>query len=314
MSCRFLRCVRVPWTVASIGLLFPLCMDLPRTVIERLTLDFPSRNGRNPSALLGAADFLESQLVSLGLTVESMRYSDGTLDVRNLIIHRPGALPGASHFVIGAHYDTVLGTPGADDNASGVAGVVELARRFARLSTRHPLSFVLFPHEEPPYFLSSAMGSRRYASALSAADIPVRMMLSLEMIGFAHDESAQRYPFPLMRTLGGYPRQGNFIGIVGNLRSMRTVRSLRRAMQAACPIQVESLNAPGFLPPLFLSDHSSFWQFGFPAAMVTDTAFLRNPHYHMPTDTIGTLNFDFLAHVIDALEVGILSLDAEKEV
>jgi len=289
-------------------------MDLLHTVIEQLTLHFPSRNGRNPTALLGAADFLESQLVSLGLAVESMRYSDGTLDVRNLIVHSPGALPGASHIVIGAHYDTVLGTPGADDNASGVAGVVELARRFAGRSTRHPISFVLFPHEEPPYFLSSSMGSRRYAFALAAAEVSVRMMLSLEMIGYARDESAQQYPLPLMRTLGGYPRQGNFIGIVGNLRSLRTVRSLRRAMQAACSIRVESLNAPGFLPPLFLSDHSSFWKFGFPAAMVTDTAFLRNPHYHMPTDTIDTLNFDFLGRVIDALEAGILSLDAEKEV
>lgn len=288
-------------------------MDHLRTVIEQLSLHFPSRNGRNPSALLGAANFLESHLVSLGLTVESMRYSDGMLDVRNLIVHQGGTLPRAPQIVVGAHYDSVLGTPGADDNASGVAGVIELARRFAPRSSRHALSFVLFPHEEPPYFLSSAMGSRRYASALSDSGISVKMMLSLEMIGFAHAELAQQYPFPLMRTLGRYPRQGNFIGIVGNLRSMRKVRSLRRAMQASCPIQVESLCAPGFLPPLFLSDHSSFWKFGFPAAMVTDTAFLRNPHYHMPTDTIDTLNLGFLGQVVDAVEAGILSLDAEQE-
>jgi len=289
-------------------------MDYLRTVIEQLTHRFPSRNGRNPSALLGAADFLESQLLSLGLNVESMPYSDGTLGVRNLIVHHPGTLAGSPHIVVGAHYDTVLGTPGADDNASGVAGVVELARRFVDRLTRHALSFALFPHEEPPYFLSSAMGSRQYASALARRDVPVRMMLSLEMIGYARAEMSQHYPFPLMRALGGYPRHGDFVGIVGNLRSRRTVRSLRRAMQAASPIRVASLCAPGFLPPLFLSDHSSFWKFGFPAAMVTDTAFLRNPHYHMPTDTIDTLNFDFLGHVVDAVEAGILSLDAEKEV
>jgi len=289
-------------------------MNCLHAVIEQLTQRFPSRNGRNPFALLGAADFLESHLLSLGLKVESMPYSDGAIDVRNLIVRHPGRSAESPHLVLGAHYDTVLGTPGADDNASGVAGVVELARRFADRSTRHTLSFALFPHEEPPYFLSSAMGSRQYAYALLRNDVPVRMMLSLEMIGYARAEMSQHYPFPLMRTLGGYPRQGNFIGIVGNLRSRRTVGSLRRAMQAASPIRVESLCAPGFLPPLFLSDHSSFWKFGFPAAMVTDTAFLRNPHYHMPTDTIDTLNFDFLGHVVNAVEAGILSLDAEEEV
>lgn len=289
-------------------------MDLVRAIIEQLTVHFPSRNGRNPSALLGAANVLETQLRSLGLAVESMRYSDGALDVRNLAVHHPGTLAGAPHIVVGAHYDTVLGTPGADDNASGVAGVVELARRFAVRPTRHPCSFVLFPHEEPPYFFSSAMGSRRYASALSAARVRVKFMLSLEMIGYGGANLRQHYPFPLMRALGGYPRQGNFIAIVGNLRSMQTVRSLRRTLQVVSPMRVESLCAPGFLPPLFLSDHSSFWKFGFPAAMVTDTAFLRNPHYHMPTDTLETLNFDFLGQVIDAVEAGVLSLDAEKEV
>lgn len=289
-------------------------MDHLRSIIEQLTLRFPSRNGRNPFALHGAADFLESQLLSLGLNVESMSYSDGMVGVRNLIVRYPGTLAGSPHIVVGAHYDTVLGTPGADDNASGVAGVVELARRFADRSARHTLSFALFPHEEPPYFFSSAMGSRQYASALSDDDVPVRMMLSLEMIGYARDDMSQQYPFPLIRTLGGYPRQGNFIAIVGNIRSRRAVRSLRRAMQAASSVRVESLCAPGFLPPLFLSDHSSFWKFGYPAAMVTDTAFLRNPHYHMPTDTVETLNFDFLGHVVNAVEAGILSLDAEEEV
>ena len=287
-------------------------MDILRTIIQELTLRFPSRNGGHLTALLGAAEYLTSELSALGLDVESVWYSDGGLEVRNIIVHQEGRDPTAPLIVVGAHYDSVLGTPGADDNASGVAGVVELARRFHSVQTHHPLSFVLFPHEEPPFFFTPAMGSRQYASSLRHNNIRVRLMMALEMIAYASSNLVQQYPFPLMRILGGYPREADFIGIVSNLRSMKHVRRLRRAMQSACSIRVESLSAPGFLPPLFLSDHSSFWKLGYPAVMITDTAFLRNPHYHRLTDTPGTLNLDFLSQVVDGVESGILSLDAER--
>jgi Zn-dependent M28 family amino/carboxypeptidase len=287
-------------------------MDLLRTIVRDLSVRFPSRNGCDPPSLHGAAELLESKLKSLEFDVESIWYSDGTSMVRNLVIRHPGSDPAAPAIVVGAHYDTVLETPGADDNASGVAGVVELAMRFKGISTHHPIHFVLFPHEEPPYFFTSAMGSRHYASSLRREKIPVMFMMALEMIAYASADLLQRYPFPLMRILGGYPREADFVSVVGNLRSMPKTLALCRAMRRAGSVRVESLSAPGFLPPLFLSDHSSFWKYGFPAAMITDTAFLRNPHYHLPTDTIETLNFDFLERVVTALEAGIVALDAER--
>jgi Zn-dependent M28 family amino/carboxypeptidase len=287
-------------------------VELLRSVIQELTVRFPSRNAYRPAALLGAAEFLESVLRANALEVDSAWYSDGRQTVRNLIVHQSGRDPTAPHIVVGAHYDTVLGTPGADDNASGVAAVVELARRFAQVSTLHPLTFVLFPHEEPPFFFTSAMGSRHYASALRRSDVRVHLMMALEMIGYASSNLRQHYPFPLMRRLGGYPREADFVAIVGNLRSVKKVHLLGRAMRGSCSIRIATLSAPGFLPPLFLSDHSSFWRYGFPAVMITDTAFLRNPHYHRATDTIESLNFEFLGQVVDGLEGGIRSLDAER--
>jgi Zn-dependent M28 family amino/carboxypeptidase len=287
-------------------------VDRTRIIVQELTQRFPSRNGLNPPALHGAAEFLESELRSLGLDVHSASYFDGVLDVRNLIVHQEGRDPSSPLIVVGAHYDTVLETPGADDNASGAAGVIELARRFRDIPTEHTLSFVLFPHEEPPFFFTAAMGSRHYAAELARTKTRVRFMVALEMIGYASSEVPQRYPFPLMRLLGRYPREGDFISIVGNLRSRHLVRRLRKAMRKGCSLRVESLSAPGFLSPLYLSDHSSFWKFNFPAMMITDTAFMRNPHYHMPTDTFETINFNFLGQVLDGVEAGLRSFDPER--
>ncbi len=286
--------------------------DFVHTIIHGLTIDYPSRNAHNLRSLSGAAEFLVTTYQSSGIQVESAWYDDGNGLVRNLIVHRPGRDDGAPLIVVGAHYDTVLGTPGADDNASGVAGVMELARRIADGTTRHPVSFVLFPHEEPPFFLSANMGSRRYAASLRSGDFEVSLMLSLEMIGYARPEQDQHYPFPLMRILGRYPKKANFLAVVGNLRTGAKTRRLCQAMRKGASIPIEWLSGPGFLPPLFLSDHSSFWKYGFPAVMITDTAFLRNPHYHLPTDTVATLNFDFLFEAIAAVEAGIHALDAER--
>ena len=149
-------------------------MDLIRSIIHELAASFPSRNGCRPNVLLAAAEFLESQLHALGLEVEPAWYSAAGIRARNLIVHQTGRDPDKGLIVVGAHYDTVLGTPGADDNASGVAGVMELARRFASARTSHPLSFVLFPNEEPPFFFGPAMRSRQYASSLRQKDLGSR--------------------------------------------------------------------------------------------------------------------------------------------
>jgi Zn-dependent M28 family amino/carboxypeptidase len=278
-------------------------------IVETLARQHPSRSGLFPDRLESAARFIEGEVRALGYSVESQTYESDGVDVRNLIAERSGMNAAASCIVLGAHYDTVPDTPGADDNASGVAGLLELARLLKDCPTKRPVKFVAFANEEPPYFYTAQMGSRQYAKKLGQQKARVLLMFSLEMLGYADERYEQSYPFPLMRQLLGYPKSGNFIGLVGNLRTTKLLRIVRAAMRRGCKIGVESLSAPGFLPPLFLSDHSSFWRYRYPALMVTDTAFLRNPHYHLPTDNDSTINYRFLAEVVSGVYSAVLALD-----
>jgi len=280
-----------------------------RRVVEVLARNFPSRNGLHRTNLLGAADFIEKEFLSIGCNVKSQAYETHGGTVRNLTIEQPGQDRTRPCIVIGAHYDSVLGTPGADDNASGVAGLIELVRLLKNYSNRRTICFAAFAHEEPPYFLTPWMGSRQYAKSLKRAGTNVQVMFSLEMIGYAGDTFEQSYPFPFLRQLGRYPKHGNYIGLVGNLRTRRITKIVLNAMRGECNIGIESLTAPGFLPPLFLSDHAAFWKAGYPAIMVTDTAFLRNSHYHRASDTDDTLNYIFLAEVVKGMFHAVLELD-----
>lgn len=280
-----------------------------RKIVGILANKFPSRHGQFPQVLHAAADFVEQEFVDLGYTVQSLAYiSEGT-KVRNLVVEKEGSQPELPCIVLGAHYDTVVGTPGADDNATGVAGLLELARLLKNQPGPRTIRFVAFPHEEPPYFFTHLMGSRQYAKTLKDKGEDVLVMLALEMLGYAGENYHQLYPAPFMRVLCRYPQYGNFIALVGNLRSLTMMSKVRRTMREQKTIGVESLSAPGFIPPLFLSDHSSFWKAGYPALMVTDTAFLRNPHYHKESDTPETLNYAFLATVVSAVFAAVQSLN-----
>ena len=280
-----------------------------RRVVEVLANEYPSRHGRFPDVLNAAGDFIVQEFGSLGYTVEPQLYECEGATVRNLVAAKKGSGQDRSCIIIGAHYDTVIGTPGADDNASGVAGLLELARLLKDQPLQHTIRFVAFPHEEPPYFYTHLMGSRQYAKGLKQNGENVLAMLSLEMLGYAGENYPQLYPAPFMRLLGRYPKHGNYIALVGNLRSLGLMSVIRKAMRDQRTIGVESLSAPGFIPPLFLSDHSSFWKAGFPALMVTDTAFLRNPYYHGEGDTPDTLNYVFLATAVSAVYAAVQSLD-----
>ncbi|MCX6132737.1 MAG: M20/M25/M40 family metallo-hydrolase [Ignavibacteriales bacterium] len=280
-----------------------------RRIVEVLATKYPSRHGRFPHVLNAAGDFIEQEFCSLGYVVESQSYECEGAKVRNLIAEKQGSRPDQSCIIVGAHYDTVVGTPGADDNASGVAGLLELARLLKDQSVQRTVKFVAFPHEEPPYFYTHLMGSRQYAQGLKQQGENVLVMLALEMLGYAGENYRQIYPAPLMRLLGRYPKYGNYIALVGNLKSLGMMSVVRKAMRDHRAIGVESLTAPGFIPPLFLSDHSSFWKAGFPALMVTDTAFLRNPHYHKESDTPDRLNYEFLASVVSSVYIAVQSLD-----
>ncbi|WP_414549150.1 M28 family peptidase [Anabaena sp. CCY 0017] len=205
--------------------------------------------------------------------------------------------------LIAAHYDGVPGTPGADDNATGVAVLLELARRFAAEPVQYPLRLVAFDMEE--YGL---LGSAEYAALLHEQRQPLRLMISLEMLGYRDfTPNSQRYPSPLERF---YPNQGDFIALIGNLRTIGDLIGMSRNIrQVGVPSQWLPVPNRGLIvPQTRLSDHAPFWDLGYPAMMVTDTAFLRNPHYHKSSDAIATLDLDFLTGVCEGLEVAIRRL------
>lgn len=278
------------------------------TRVETLTRVYPSRNGLLPHRLNATSEYLEAEFRRLGFAVKSQHFGVGKESFRNVFVELPG-LTDSPTIIIGAHYDTVIGTPGADDNASGVAALFELADLLRGTPHKRTIILIAYANEEPPYFHSMHMGSRHHARAVKQAHQTIGLMIALEMIGFAGETIPQAYPFPGMRLLGHYPAEGTFIGVVGNVRSRRQTRIVRDVMRAETTIGVESLVAPGFLPPLFLSDHASYWREGFPAVMITDTAFLRNPHYHRPSDTAETLNYRFLTEVIYGVFAAVLTLD-----
>ncbi len=224
---------------------------------------------------------------------------------QNLILNLPveNSRKQKPPILIGAHYDAVPGTPGADDNATGVAVLLELARIFAAQPASYPLRLVAFDLEE--YGL---LGSAAYAAQLRQQQQPLRLMISLEMLGYCDSKpGSQRYPAPLERF---YPNRGDFIALVGSLPTIPDMVRLKRSIRqdgTAC----EWLPVPNrglILPQTRLSDHASFWDRGYRAMMVTDTAFLRNPHYHQASDSIETLDLDFLTGICQGLSQGIRCL------
>lgn len=272
--------------------------------VESLSAAIGERHLWKEGSLDRAVDYIESALTSFGYRVKRQTYSCYGKNVSNLIIEKKGG--DEATVVIGAHYDTVPGTPGADDNGSAVAGLLELARLHRQIPSRKTLLFVAFVNEEPPCFGFSNMGSMVCAKGLKALKRPIEVMVSLEMIGYFRPDQIQNYPLPIMRHF--YPKTADFIGVVGNFRSVRYVRFFRKGMRRHASLNVRSLTGPEFFGGINLSDNSSFWRHGFKAIMVTDTSFFRNPHYHQATDTIDTLDFDKMAEVVKGLHGTLLEM------
>ena len=247
--------------------------------------------------------FIEKELASYGLAVESDTFSYRGKNFRN-IVGRLSAQRGASLIILGAHFDSVEGTPGADDNASGLAVLLEAARLLSRARLRSELLFCAFNLEE-----LNMIGSTYFAKKLKAAEVKVDAMISLEMIGYTDPRpGSQKYPIGLSWL---YPDRGDFIGVIGNWNSSSLLRRFTRQMRQVPGLPVETLSVPGnggLVPAVRLSDHSPFWDLGYPALMVTDTSFFRNPHYHDPRDTLDTLNLDFMAKVCAGVIRGVLGL------
>jgi Zn-dependent M28 family amino/carboxypeptidase len=244
-------------------------------------------------------NYIQHTLAQWG-PVETHEFTINARQHRNFILNIPGRNPRLAPILIGAHYDGVPGSPGADDNASGVAVLLELARYFQAHPSRRSWQFIAFDLEE--YGL---VGSEIYAKHLIANQQKIHLMLSLEMLGYCKQErNTQRYPAPLEKI---YPDRGNFIALIGNIPTIPAMLHLRRYIQqAGIPSQWLPAGWQGkFLKESRQSDHAPFWDAGYRAIMVTDTAFLRNPNYHQPTDTLDTLDLDFMAGICQGLCDGL---------
>ncbi len=274
--------------------------------VEILAARIGERNLFRHSALTRAAQYIDDTLAAVGHQSQSQEFYVQGKPVRNIGVELTGAEPSRGTVLVGAHYDSVAGSPGANDNGTGVAAVLELARALKGRRLRRSVRLVAFVNEEPPFFYSDAMGSLRYATRMAERGEELVAMLSLETIGYYSDDpGSQRYPFPLSIF---YPDTGNFIGFVGNLRSKALVRRAVQSFREHARFPSEGLAAPGWLTGVGWSDHWSFWKAGFPAIMVTDTALFRYREYHTPADQPGVVDYGRFARVVDGLAQVVIEL------
>lgn len=253
--------------------------------------------------LAAVEQFIYAEFASYGLEVESDSFSYAGETFHNIVARRR---PRAEEplVIIGAHFDSVVGTPGADDNASGVAVLLETARLLSQIALTTQVLFCAFNLEE-----LNMIGSTAFARKIKAAGMEVKAMISLEMIGYTDSRpGSQKLPAGLGRF---YPDRGDFIGVVGNWQSTALMHRFAGGMRQGSKLQVETLSVPGkgaLIPAVRLSDHAPFWDLGYPALMITDTSFYRNPHYHGATDSIETLDIDFMAKVCEGVVRGVSAL------
>ncbi len=315
------------WVIVSMGLFLAGCascfggtaeeeifmIDMEKTVerlqdhLRILTQTIGERSVLLPKNLKKTQEYIENFYQGIGVPVHCESYPYRNYTVANVVAEISFCDTPTKQYLVGAHYDSVAGTVGADDNASAIAVQLETARHLNALKGNQELDlavkFVSFTLEEPPAFGTRHMGSRVYALKAWKQKEQIDGMICLEMVGYTcHDPGCQSYPFPLMFL--GYPKQGNFIGIVGNLSSKGFTEALYRTFCRNPDLPVVKLTVPlgGYLlPSVRLSDHSSFWDRGYKAVMITDTAFFRNPHYHRASDTMDRLDFGFMAQLVKSL-------------
>ena len=269
--------------------------------VRELSVKIGERSVVRGDGLDRAKVYVHSAFEAAGLTVTEQTYEFDGRRVANLIADPPGATTDATPYIVGAHYDSVIGTPGADDNASAVAVMLELARRTTAKPPGVRLRFVAFTLEEPPTHATRHQGSRVFVKRLTEAGGQVAGAIILEMVGL----TIPKQHYPLFLRWAGYPDAGNFIGIVGNGASKPLGERVLRGMRKNPALPVESLFVwlnGWIIPDTRLSDHAPFWDKGFPALMITDTAFFRNPNYHGPNDTADTLDYAFMAELVRSLE------------
>ena len=283
-----------------------ILQDRLRDHVYTLAGSIGERNLYHYSALERAAQYISETFGSAGYSPTEQQFTVQGKTVKNIEVAIQGVDRPAELVVVGAHYDSVFGSPGANDNGSGVAALLELARLLRKTSLDRSVRFVAFVNEEPPFYYTNAMGSKRYAEQMAARGEKIIGMLSLETIGYyTEEEHSQHYPFPFDLF---YPNTGNFIGFVGNLRSRKLVRKAIKSFRAHAKFPSEGVAAPGWVTGIGWSDHWSFWQAGYPAIMVTDTALFRYREYHSAADRPDILDYDSFTRVVDGLARVVVDL------
>jgi hypothetical protein len=281
-----------------------------RTHVETISRDFYPRDEGHPENLANLAAYIQSAFEYTGADVTRHTFKVNGNNYSN--VYAAFGPATQDRIIIGAHYDTVPGTPGADDNASGIAGLIELAHLLKNTALPTRVELAAYTLEEPPYFYTSKMGSAQHVKLLQQENVMVRMMFALEMIGYFSDEpDSQHLPMPVLSLL--YPDEGNFIMVAGRFLDGTNVRIIKRAMRGASPLPVYSINAPGNVLGVDLSDHLSFWNADLPAVMITDTAFYRYDGYHSPTDTADRLDYERMAMVVEGVYAAVLALADEPD-
>ena len=275
--------------------------------IHRLAVDIGPRPVTNEQSIKKTENYITNYFKSIGLQVQLQQYKYSNYNIANIIAGSQENLLSSKYYVIGAHYDSVPETYGADDNASGIAVLLELARYTTQEKISLPIRFVAFTAEEPPTFGTRHQGSKVFVKSVLEKKDEILGAIILEMVGYTSNE--QNYPMVLKWM--GYPSKGNFIGIVGNRKSKKFGQSIFQSFKKNEHLPVETLFVPlngWILPDTRLSDHSSFWDAGLPAVMITDTAFFRNPNYHSPQDTFDTLDYFFMAELVKSLLITLKKL------
>jgi Zn-dependent M28 family amino/carboxypeptidase len=268
--------------------------------IKYLTVDIGSRSAYEYDKIEETKEYIVDCLKAFGYVPSLQTFTYSNKKYSNIIVSRNGVKLPDETVIIGAHYDTAYGTPGADENASAVATLLEIARALKDFSPDRTLKLIFFVVEEPPIFKSEQMGSYIYARKAKAENENITSMVCLEMLGYyTNEKNGQSYPLPMMSRF--YPSTPNFIAIIGNLNSRNLVEKVNNSLKATSRIRVETLSMLSSIPGVVFSDHQSFWKMGFPAIMVTDTAFFRNPNYHTVADTIDTLDFDKMSDLLKGL-------------
>lgn len=258
------------------------------------------RNFIERQGLAAARKYITGQFISSGYRPGFQEYQLAGEDFANIEVQLTGTTYPDQIILVGAHYDAVPGAPGANDNGTGIAAILELADRFGNKSYPRTLRFVAFVNEEPPNFMTGTMGSYVYAKNISRKKENIIAMFSLETIGYFRDEpGSQHYPPPFNLF---YPDKGNFIAFVGNLRSRSLVTRSIRLFREHATFPSEGIAAPGFIPGINWSDHWSFWKQGYPAIMITDTAPYRYPYYHTMEDTPDKVDFERMVYVVKGIE------------